>query len=73
MKVSPYYLSPLGQAVVKAHALALKAKLAQRRAEREAAAALVQPQGEAPAPIPVGEATESDFGAFDGAARGGRS
>ena len=65
--VSAYHLTAESRAVLAAEGQRIRARLAERRAQRasdEGRADLIPP-------LPTPEATESDWGAFDNAARGG--
>lgn len=65
--VSAYHLTAESRAVLAAEGQRIRARLAERRAQRasdEGRADLIPP-------LPTPEATESDWGAFDDATRGG--
>lgn len=66
--VSPYHLTPASRAVLAAEGQKIRARLAERRAER----ASEEGRADRIPPLPTAEASESDWGAFDDATRGGR-
>jgi len=66
-RVSPYHLTARSRAALMAHGQQIRARLAERRAQRasEEGRPDLIPQ------LPTPEATESDWGAFNDATRGG--
>jgi len=65
--VSPYYLTAASRAVLASEGQRIRARLAERRAQR----ASEDGRADLIPPLPTPEATESDWGAFDDASRGG--
>lgn len=66
-RVSPYHLTPASRAVLASEGQRIRARLAERRAER----ASEEGRADRIPPLPTAEASESDWGAFDDATRGG--
>ena len=66
-RVSPYYLTAASRAVLASEAQRIRARLAERRAQR----ASEEGRADLIPTLPTPEATESDWGAFDDASRGG--
>ena len=65
--VSAYHLTAESRAVLAAEGQRIRARLAERRAQR----ASEDGRPDLIPPLPTPEATESDWGAFDDATRGG--
>ena len=65
--VSAYHLTPASRAVLASEGQRIRARLAERRAQR----ASEEGRADLIPPLPTPEATESDWGAFDDATRGG--
>lgn len=66
-RVSRFHITPASRAVLAAKGLEIRARLAERRAQR----ASEEGRADLIPPLPTPEATESDWGAFDDATRGG--
>lgn len=66
-RVSPYHLTPRSRAALMAEGQRIRARLAERRAQR----ASEEGRADRIPPLPTAEASESDWGAFDDATRGG--
>ncbi len=65
--VNPYHLTATSRAVLASEGQRIRAQLAERRAQR----ASEDGRADLIPPLPTPEATESDWGTFDDATRGG--
>lgn len=65
-RVSPFHLTPASRAVLAAEGQRIRARLAERRAQR----ASEEGRADLIPPLPTPEATESDWGVFDSVTRG---